>query len=64
MDEGIQGETNELNKPLNKSQCTLSHVGDRKGDERVRIQMSTKWQESSDSDAEGGRQTVKDRWVK
>jgi len=43
-----------LNKPLNKSQCTLIHVRDRRRDERVRIQMSTKWQE---------RQTVKLRWV-
>lgn len=39
---------------MNKSQSTLIHVGDRKRDERVRIQMSTKWQESSDGDAERG----------
>lgn len=42
MDEGIPGETNELNKPLNKSQCTLIHVGDGRRDERVRTEMSTK----------------------
>ncbi len=43
-----------MNKSLNKSQCTLIHVGEWQRDERLRIQMSTKWQESSDSDAEGG----------
>lgn len=47
-----------MNKPLNKSQSTIIHVGARERDKRVRIQMSTKWQESSDSDAEerGDRQ--------
>lgn len=42
-----------MNNPLNKSQSTNMHVGARERDKRVRIQMSTKWQESSDSDAEG-----------
>lgn len=51
---GDTGGTNELNKPLNKSQCTLIHVGDRKRDDRARIQMSAKWQESSDGNAEEG----------
>lgn len=60
------GGTNEMDKPLNKSQSTLIHVGDRKRDERMGIQMSAKWQESSATEMEKKRerQTETHRWVK
>lgn len=32
---------------MNKSLGTLIHVGDRERDERMRMQMSAKWQPSS-----------------
>lgn len=44
-----------MNEPLNKSQCTIIYIGDRNRDMRVRIQMSAKWQEFSDGNAEEGR---------
>lgn len=57
MDNGIQEiqeGKDKFNKPLTKSQRTLTHVlGDRKRAESI-IQMSTKWQKCSDRDAVEG----------